>query len=82
MHECRKELGPGDVFGEIAFFTEVAQMEAVRTISTCRILVVTRDRFDSVAAAFPLSARAVLSSLQQHCERVRPFCFSLPFLDS
>ena len=66
----RRKLRPGDVFGEVAFFTEVAQLEAVHTVSTCRILVVPRDRYQAVASAFPLSARAVLTSLKEGCEQV------------
>ncbi len=29
-------LGPGDAFGEVAYFTEVPKAEAVRSVTVCR----------------------------------------------
>ncbi|CAL8465533.1 g5069 [Coccomyxa elongata] len=59
----RSLYGAGDSFGEVAFYTEVAQLETVRSISVCRILVVPRAAYNSIAAAFPIGARTVLTNL-------------------
>jgi CRP-like cAMP-binding protein len=36
------ELGPGDCFAEVAYFTEVPKAEAVRSLTVCRVLVIPR----------------------------------------
>lgn len=38
----RTELGPGDCFAEVAYFTEVPKAEAVRSLTVCRVLVIPR----------------------------------------
>lgn len=38
----RTELGPGDCFAEVAYFTEVPKAEAVRSMTVCRVLVIPR----------------------------------------
>ncbi|CAL5221935.1 g4209 [Coccomyxa viridis] len=60
---ARSLCGGGDALGEVAFFTEIAQLEMVRTVSVCRILVVPRIAYNSIAAAFPIGARAILTNL-------------------
>eukprot|EP00775_Hariotina_reticulata_P006155 gene6155-6392_t len=64
-------LGPGDVFGEVSFFTEVPMMELVRSLTVCRVLVVPRPAYVALAQDFPLSATAVLENLQRNAETVR-----------
>ncbi|KAK9903334.1 hypothetical protein WJX75_003130 [Coccomyxa subellipsoidea] len=59
----RSLYGAGDAFGEVAFYTEVAQLETVRSVSVCRILVVPRAAYNSTASAFPIGARTVLTNL-------------------
>ena len=68
---CRSILGGGDALGEVAFFTEIAQLETVRTVSVCRILVVPRIAYNSIAAAFPIGARAILTNLLSRAQEVR-----------
>ena len=51
---------------------EVPQLSAVRSRSTCHVMVITRDAYKQVEAAFPLSARAVLQNLLSACEQVIP----------
>ena len=68
---CRSILGRGDALGEVAFFTEIAQLETVRTVSVCRILVVPRIAYNSIAAAFPIGARAILTNLLSRAQEVR-----------
>ena len=70
---CRRSLcGGGDALGEVAFFTEIAQLEMVRTVSVCRILVVPRIAYNSIAAAFPIGARAILTNLLSRAQDVGP----------
>lgn len=45
-------------------------MESVHSLTTCRVLVVPRHRYDQLVSSFPLSARAVLLNLQRQCEQV------------
>lgn len=56
----------------MAFYTEVAQLETVRSISVCRILVVPRGAYNSIAAAFPIGARTVLTNLLERSHEVTP----------
>lgn len=62
----------GELFGEVAFFTEVPQMVGVRAVEVTRVLTITRPAYDGAAAAFPLGARAVLENLRQKANDVRP----------
>eukprot|EP00882_Tetradesmus_deserticola_P002691 GHRQ01002862.1.p1 GENE.GHRQ01002862.1~~GHRQ01002862.1.p1 ORF type:complete len:924 (+),score=556.38 GHRQ01002862.1:315-3086(+) len=62
-------LGPGDVFGEVAFFTEVPQLELVRSLTVCRVLVVSRPAYAALAQDFPLSSTAMLEALQKNAEQ-------------
>ena len=70
LWQCRSLCGGGDALGEVAFFTEIAQLEMVRTVSVCRILVVPRIAYDSIAAAFPIGARAILTNLLSRAQEV------------
>lgn len=63
-------LGPGDVIGEVAFFTEVPQLELVRSLTVCRVLVVPRPAFVALASDFPLSCTSMLEALQKNAEQV------------
>jgi CRP-like cAMP-binding protein len=73
LGECRSLYGAGDAFGEVAFYTEVAQLETVRSVSVCRILVVPRAAYNSIASAFPIGARTVLTNLLARSHEVRVF---------
>ena len=58
------------------------QLETVRSISVCRVLVVPRAAYEQVAAAFPIGARTVLTNLLSRAQEVRgsphsPNCSSL-----
>lgn len=68
---CRNYLSVGDCFGEVAFFTEIPQMQTVRTMTVCRVLVVPRSAYHSIKSGFPLGTRQVLENLQEHAEEVR-----------
>ena len=61
----------GDCFGEVAFFTEIPQMQTVRTATVCRVLVVPRSAYQTIKSAFPLGTRQMLDNLQAHAEVVR-----------
>ncbi len=60
----------GDCFGEVAFFTEIPQMQTVRTVTVCRVLVVPRSAYQTIKSAFPLGTRQMLDNLQAHAELV------------
>ena len=66
----RSLCGGGDALGEVAFFTEIAQLEMVRTVSVCRILVIPRMAYNSIASAFPIGARAILTNLLSRAQEV------------
>ena len=70
----RSLLGGGDALGEVAFFTEVAQLETVRTVSVCRIMVVPRIAYNSISQAFPIGARAILTNLLTRAQEVGIQC--------
>lgn len=63
-------LGPGAVIGEVAFFTEVPQLELVRSLTVCRVLVVPRPAFVALASDFPHSCTSMLEALQKNAEQV------------
>ncbi|KAF8054945.1 AKT1 [Scenedesmus sp. PABB004] len=63
-------LGPGDAAGEMAFFTESASMETVRTMGMCRVLVVPRVLYNSLVAEFPISSAQVMENLVARAEEM------------
>ena len=67
----------GDCFGEVAFFTEIPQMQTVRTATVCRVLVVPRSAYHNIKSAFPLGTRQMLDNLQEHAESASPLSDSL-----
>ena len=46
------------------------QLETVRSISVCRVLVLPRAAYEAVAAAFPIGARTVLTNLLSRAQEV------------
>jgi CRP-like cAMP-binding protein len=50
----------------------VPAMQYVRTTGLCRVLVIPRSVYNTLAADYPMSARAVLDNLQTRAEQVRP----------
>ena len=60
----------GSLLGEAAFFTEVPQLEAVRSLTVCRVLVISRAAFQSLERAFPTASRQVLQNLRAKAEQV------------
>ena len=59
----RRTLTAGDVFGEVAFFTEVTQHEGIRSTTVCRVLTIPRSAYTIVAQTFPIGSRSVLDNL-------------------
>lgn len=64
----RRPVAGGSVLGEAAFFTEVPQLEAVRSLTVCRVLVVGRAAYSSLERTFPNSSRRVLHNLKRKAE--------------
>jgi ankyrin repeat protein len=63
-------LQAGDLFGELAFFTEEPQVEAVRSLTVCRVALLPRSAMDALLRAFPAAARAVFANLGAHAEEL------------
>jgi hypothetical protein len=47
-------------------------LQYVRTTGLCRVLVIPRSVYNSLAADYPMSARVVLDNLQARAEQVSP----------
>lgn len=60
------------MFGEVAYFTEVPQMESVVSLSVCRILAIPRARYEALCQDFPIGARTVLENLKRQAQQVHP----------
>lgn len=67
---CRRVLGESDTFGEMAFFTEIPQIESVHSLTVSKVLTIARADYASVAASFPLGASTVLANLCDLTEQV------------
>ena len=52
-------LTPGDCFAEVPFFTQTANMEAVRTLDVSRVMLVPRAAYDSIAKEFIMGSQQV-----------------------
>jgi hypothetical protein len=65
-------MGDGDTFGEIAFFTEIPQIEAVKSLTVAKVLTIPRQTYQDITASFPINARMVLENLNEYVEAVRP----------
>jgi len=65
----RRVLAPGQLVGEVAFFTGACSLESVTAATpACRLLVVSRPAYDGVARTHPLAARLVLENLRRRAE--------------
>lgn len=68
---------------QVAFFTEVVQSEAVRSMTVAKVLTVTRSHYNDVCDLYPIGARTLLENLGDAAEEV-PRCPGLfpppPFL--
>ena len=53
----RRVVREGALLGEAAFFTEVPQLEAVRAVGMCRVLVLARSACSALERAYPGAAR-------------------------
>ena len=59
------------MFGEVAFFTEIPQIESVHSLTMSKVLTVGRAAYTAVANSFPIGARTVLENLSELAENVR-----------
>jgi len=66
----RRILRAGDLFGELAFFTEEAQAEVVTSLEVCRVVVIPRGGLAATLRAFPAAARMLLGNLLSHAEAI------------
>ena len=64
-------MGDGDTFSEVAFFTEIPQIESVHSLTVAKVLTITRASYAAVANSFPIGARTVLENLSELAEQVR-----------
>ncbi|KAK9791836.1 hypothetical protein WJX73_006514 [Symbiochloris irregularis] len=66
----RRVIRESGMFGEYAFFTNLPQLEVVRSLTVCRIMVLSRGAFEGLERQFPVAARTVLFNLQRHAEQL------------
>ena len=71
-------VAAGELFGEIAFFTEVPQLECVKAATVVRVLTIPRTAYNGTAAAFPLGSRSVLDNLRVKAQQVGPKSIPAP----
>jgi CRP-like cAMP-binding protein len=64
-------VGEGECFGEVAFFTEIAQIESVRSMTVVKLFCIPRAAYAQVAEVFPIGTRTVLENLSSRTEQVR-----------
>ena len=63
-----RSLGVGEPFGETSFFTDIPQMATVRSLTTVRVMVVTRQTYESLERAYPVASRIVQENLRRRSE--------------
>lgn len=61
---------PYAVHWQVAFFTEVPQPQAVRSITVAKVLTVSRRHYTDVSESYPIGARATLENLYITAEEV------------
>jgi CRP/FNR family transcriptional regulator, cyclic AMP receptor protein len=58
-----RELGPGSVLGEVAFFDGMPRSSTVRAVTACEVLRLGPDAFEALAARHPELGRSLLLEL-------------------
>jgi NTE family protein len=84
-----RELGPGDVLGELALLTGSPRSASAQAVRDSELLSLGADRFDELIADDPAFARALLRELAEQLQRsggltppsTRPSVFSIVPLD-
>jgi len=61
-HRAR-ELGPGSLLGEVAFFDGMPRSSTVRAVTPCEVLRLGPDAFEALAARHPDLGRSLLLEL-------------------
>ncbi|GAX80357.1 hypothetical protein CEUSTIGMA_g7796.t1 [Chlamydomonas eustigma] len=64
-----EKRGPSQCFGEVAFFTDTPQPDAVWTTSLVRVLVFPRRAYDGFINTFASNIRKMLTNLKRDCEK-------------
>lgn len=59
------------VNSQVAFFTEIPQIESVHSMTVAKVLSISRTAFNAVSASFPIGARTVLENLGELADTVR-----------
>ena len=70
-HELRRELGPGDVVGEISLVADGTRRARVVTKTPVRCLALSRDDFEHLAAAEPRFGEAIRELARRRLEELR-----------
>lgn len=60
---CVQSISLFDAHYIVGFFTESPESDNIRTLSACKVLVLSRSHYKNIAADFPGSAGAVLQNL-------------------
>jgi SulP family sulfate permease len=58
-----RELGPGSMLGEVAFFDGMPRSSTVRALTDCEVLRLGQDAFEALAARHPDLGRSLLLEL-------------------
>ena len=56
--------------GQVAFFTEAAQSEAVRSMTVAKVLTIRRSHYNDVSDLYPIGGRTTLENLGNAAEEV------------
>ncbi len=67
---AKGQLGAGDFFGEIALVADRARTASITALSTCRLLVLHKDDFESFMDAHPDLKQAVRDAAQRRIDEI------------
>jgi len=67
---AKGQLGAGDFFGEIALVADRARTATITALSTCRLLVLHKDDFESFMDAHPDLKQAVRDAAQRRIDEI------------
>jgi CRP/FNR family cyclic AMP-dependent transcriptional regulator len=67
-----RDLGPGDFFGELALLSQGPRTATATALTDSRLLVLTRQQFNSLLVLHPPIQEAVLESVAERLARLEP----------
>lgn len=67
-----RDLGPGDFFGELALLSKGPRTATATALTDCRLMVLTRQQFNSLLLLHPPIQEAVLEAVAERLARLEP----------